>query len=254
MALMIHCGGRHVEKHELKAMVPPPATQSYKPVPFIDIVDLLEERVVREFRGIPHTLSLGVNKANTQLFGAISIESRGPLEKRTPNVGFRSSYDKSIAPALCGGARITVCDNMMFSGDFFKVVRKQTGDCMEDLVLLIMGAVAKLESEFHHVDVMAATFEDIEVRTIEGFRQLGELMGRGVLNQQQTGSAMRAWKNPLHEEFEPRTAWSLYNAVTEGLKNGSPAHLLRQYMTVHDHMAQHYLTQEQRFLAAPTVN
>ena len=33
---------------------------------------------------------------------------------------------------------------------------------------------------------------------------------------------LEAWDEPKHQEFEPRTAWSLFNAFTEGLKAGSP--------------------------------
>jgi hypothetical protein len=29
------------------------------------------------------------------------------------------------------------------------------------------------------------------------------------------------WRKPRHEEFEPRTAWSLFNCFTETLKDAS---------------------------------
>ena len=33
---------------------------------------------------------------------------------------------------------------------------------------------------------------------------------------------IEAWEEPRHEEFSPRTAWSLFNAFTEVGKEGSP--------------------------------
>ena len=33
---------------------------------------------------------------------------------------------------------------------------------------------------------------------------------------------IEAWDQPRHEEFEPRTAWSLFNAFTEVQKGASP--------------------------------
>ena len=33
---------------------------------------------------------------------------------------------------------------------------------------------------------------------------------------------IEAWDEPKHEEFVPRTAWSLFNAFTEVLKAGPP--------------------------------
>jgi hypothetical protein len=33
---------------------------------------------------------------------------------------------------------------------------------------------------------------------------------------------IEAWEEPKHEEFAPRTAWSLFNAFTEVQKSASP--------------------------------
>ena len=33
---------------------------------------------------------------------------------------------------------------------------------------------------------------------------------------------LREWHTPRHEEFQPRTAWSLFNAFTEARKQVNP--------------------------------
>ena len=41
---------------------------------------------------------------------------------------------------------------------------------------------------------------------------------RGIISSLQLPKVCRAWEEPVHEEFTPRTAWSLFNAFTEVLK------------------------------------
>ena len=41
---------------------------------------------------------------------------------------------------------------------------------------------------------------------------------RGIISSLQLPHVCKAWEEPPHEEFTPRTAWSLFNAFTEVLK------------------------------------
>jgi hypothetical protein len=42
---------------------------------------------------------------------------------------------------------------------------------------------------------------------------------RGIISTLQIPKVCEAWESPPHAEFKPRTAWSLFNAFTEVLKN-----------------------------------
>src|SRR5439155_18729794 len=41
---------------------------------------------------------------------------------------------------------------------------------------------------------------------------------RGIISSLQLPKVCAAWEEPAHEDFRPRTAWSLFNAFTEVLK------------------------------------
>src|SRR5439155_23364020 len=41
---------------------------------------------------------------------------------------------------------------------------------------------------------------------------------RGIISSLQLPKVCGEWESPRHEEFKPRTAWSLFNAFTEVLK------------------------------------
>jgi hypothetical protein len=49
-----------------------------------------------------------------------------------------------------------------------------------------------------------------------------EAVQANVLSASRLPKVIEAWDEPRHEEFEPRTAWSLFNAFTEVQKEGSP--------------------------------
>ncbi len=47
-------------------------------------------------------------------------------------------------------------------------------------------------------------------------------MCANVLPASRLPKVLEAWESPAHEEFRPRTAWSLFNAFTEAAKQRSP--------------------------------
>jgi hypothetical protein len=49
-----------------------------------------------------------------------------------------------------------------------------------------------------------------------------EAVKASVLPASRLPKVIEAWEEPRHEEFAPRTAWSLFNAFTEIQKNAGP--------------------------------
>ena len=244
MSLMLMCGGEKISKAELANIAVPEDTDTYRPIPFINIVDLIERRVKREFVRDDYDLAFGVNKERTRLFGVLALKDGGSA--RTPTIGFRSSLDKSLRPAVCGGGRVTVCDNLMFSGDFFNVQRTQTGRAWEDFEMLIMGGVAKLEDQFGSLENECQHLEEIELSQLNGWRELGVIHGQQLLTNTQVGAAYRGWndrwKGAMYNHTE--TAWTFYNTLTRAMKKGNPGNLMNQYIGVHAEMQDRFLQEE----------
>jgi hypothetical protein len=44
----------------------------------------------------------------------------------------------------------------------------------------------------------------------------------------QIPEVLREWRKPSHEEFKPRTAWSLFNSFSEAHKSASPQTAVRR--------------------------
>ena len=50
----------------------------------------------------------------------------------------------------------------------------------------------------------------------------------GVITSTQVPDVLMEWREPSHEEFTPRTAWSLFNAITEVHKTVNPHTAMRR--------------------------
>ena len=173
----------------------------------------------------------GLNKKGDQLFAHFSYDT-GDAETGLA-IGFRSSYNKSLAPAVCGGADVFVCDNLCFSGDAFMIVHKNTTNVWADFRALVSAQVAGALG--HHTSMQAdvAKLKATPCEVRRGYSFLGVMQGEGLLTANQATVAFQDWTTPRHEEFADRNMWGLYNAVTEGLKKGSPGRTIERHADAH---------------------
>ena len=128
-------------------------------------------------------------------------------------VGIRNSTDKSLPLGFCAGSRVFVCDNLAFRSELL-VHRKHTRFGEERFREGICEAVKSLD-QFRRTEA-----ERIErMRGIEIGDELAEsliLRGHlaGIVSPRILPALVKEWRNPAHEEFSPRTVWSLFNAFT----------------------------------------
>ena len=225
--LMVHCGGKVVGYNEAIAVPVPPTTRTYTPVPNKDLIDFIRARIaaVLGIRIIAEQWALSKN--GQQLFGIIVL--KGGLV-----IGVRSSYNKTLSVGLAVGMQVFVCDNLCFSGDSLTYMRKHTLNVWRDIRHTLDSVLQ--ESEVYHERLIEETnsWRNIALSDDQGYEYLGLDIGQGVLTPTQANVAFTDWKKPRYEEFAPRTAWSLYNCFTEGLKKGSAGTGLNRYTTAHD--------------------
>ena len=165
------------------------------------------------------------------MFGVLSYESTLSPDISL-SIGVRNSYDQSLAVGVCMGAKVFVCDNLMFSGDI-RVSRKHTGDVLEDIEKMISNSMAI--APMRHRDLLRDSELMMEHDLVddEAYSILGMAYGRGILKPRQLLGAKTAWENAPHEEFEDRNLWSLYNAMTEALKTSTHRNVLESHSLAH---------------------
>lgn len=232
MTLMLHCGGEQATRAQVEAVPVPQHTRSYKPVSYADAIALMHSEAQRQLGLEVESEAYGLNKAGDQMFALITLKTDS--EEHGLSIGLRQSYNKSLALGVAVGAQVFVCDNLCFSGSAFKVVRKNTVNVWGDFRSLVRQQIA---ASFEHYEAVNAQCDRMRAQPLaleRGYEILGRAMGEGVLTPTQATVAFGDWKKPRHEEFADRTAWGLYNAVTEGLKKGPPAKILDRHARAHD--------------------
>jgi hypothetical protein len=209
-----------ISREELAHVPTPPATATHQPIPHHQIVEALVESL--SFRQIAVIQEeYAVSKDGMEMFGVLDLETLLISGCRFA-IGIRNSHDKSMRLALTIGARVLVCMNMAFHGDFQPLLAKHSK------TFSLVDAISV------GVDRMQRNFEPMR-RQVETWRaqQLTNTTAKLIIYQAFIEDELDAPKHlarrvhdlyfaPMHEDFQPRTMWSLSNAFTSAFKELDP--------------------------------
>ena len=148
-----------------------------------------------------------------RMFGVLDLEY-GIAGVRF-SIGIRNANDKSMRLAMCIGYRVLVCDNMAFHGDFTPVLAKHSKNF--SLVDSVSVGVDRMQRNFEPLSRHIELARDRLVSEAEAKLIIYRAFVEGALEDPPSPGAQRLRKNyfaPMHEEFQPRTVWSLSNAFT----------------------------------------
>jgi hypothetical protein len=206
-------GATKVTREELASLSTPSATDTHKPVPHIELVKKLEEALA--FRHINITQEeYCIAKDGSRLFGFLNVNAE--YEGLTFGIGLRNAHDKSMRLGLVAGYRVTVCSNMMFSGDFKPMLAKHSKhfDLEETLSIGVDRIQRGWEPMKERVNFMRGKVLPITTAQALIYRAFTE----GKFPVRLLQPVHRHYFHPEHEEFQPRTVWSLSNAFTSAFK------------------------------------
>jgi hypothetical protein len=176
------------------------------------------------------------NPAQTALFGAVDVFTEGTqfeIDLGQPavySIGVRHDNMGRYAISLATGARVVVCSNGVFSGDFvIKTKHIKSNDMIElvsegmDLWLENIGQVDKFCKMMRDTPIDDKDASYLVVRASEFIPH----NDHNFMNWSYLQGVMTNWYSPPHEEFKDRTLWSLYNAFTESGKAMTPPRQLK---------------------------
>src|SRR5437764_717532 len=121
--LIAHCGTRKITLDELRAIPTPVATRTHQPISHATIVDTIAESLTLRHINVVRQ-EFAVSPDGMRAFGVMDLSAE--FDGCRFSIGFRNSNDKSLRLALTAGARVTVCDNMLFRGEFQPVLAKHS--------------------------------------------------------------------------------------------------------------------------------
>ncbi len=213
--LMLHAGGRLATLDELRGCKTPPPEGRWHPVSHVQVLDTVKETLL----GARYTIKAekyALARHDARFFGVLDLET--PLARGVGlSVGVRNSVDKSFPLGFAAGSRVFVCDNLAFRSELL-VRRKHTVNGMRAFGTAIGNAVASLASFKEAEELRIKRMSEMELTPAMASHVILTAFRRGIVSSLQLPHVCKAWEEPPHEDFRPRTAWSLFNAFTEVLK------------------------------------
>jgi len=234
MSMLLLKGGQECSLQDLKGIPMPAETRSFKPVSHYDLslnIAKVAGELLPEFD--LNSSQFGTAREGGQLFGVHTFKHSNT--ELGLSIAFRNSLDKSLALGLAFGGAVFCCSNLVLQGEIVKI-RKHTTNIHQDLEEMILTGVYRARTSFISAVDDAKTMKQIELMDDGAYRALGHLFGHKVLSPRQMPIALKEWHKPSHQEFEPRTLWSLYNAVTEALKQSPPQSIMERHLKLHAHL------------------
>lgn len=206
--LIAHCGTRKITREELALISPPQATRTHQPIAHDRIVTALVEAL--SFRHISVVREeYAVSPDGGKMFGVLDLNAEWSGVRFS--VGLRNSNDKSMRLGMTVGYRVTVCDNMMFKGDFTPVLFKHTRKL--ELLDVISVGVDRMQRSFAPLKEQIGAWRgqilsDDEARLAIYRAFLEERFPRMIM-----AEVHQHYFQPAHDEFRPAPASFLMQAL-----------------------------------------
>ena len=213
--LNLHSGGNTVTLDELAAATTPAATNTFMPIPHINLVELVKDSLVRTGYSITeetHAL------AGERYFGLMDLKS--DYKDRTTTIGLRNSHDHRFPAGMVVGNRVFVCSNLAFNGEV-KFARKHTVHILRDLPRLVDSSIGKINAFETSQNARIYSYKTTELNIQEADHALMSILRAQILPANTIVKVLQEFNNPRYDEFKKdgKTVWRLYNSCTEFMKN-----------------------------------
>ena len=214
--LILHCGGEKVDFEAVQASVTPEPEGYHYPIPHARILELAIEGL--EKQGL-HVVDGEHALANDGMryFGLLKLTNGANHDDFGLVAALRNTHDKSYSASMALGSHVFVCDNLAFSGEV-TFARKHTRFAMMDLPRLVNDALGRLGTLKRSQEMRIEGYKEAELSDDKAYATIVRASLAKVLPNAKIKDVVEQWHEPLHEEFAPRTGWSLFNGFTEVLK------------------------------------
>lgn len=229
--LILHAGAHSVEREAVARVNTPEPTKTWAPIPHTALIETVEDTLRADDLVIVNRAH-GLTRNGDRYFGMLQVANGQNSDDYAWVLGLRNSHDQKFPAGLVVGAGVFVCDNLSFSGEI-KMTRKHTRHILRDLPGLIQGAIGKLMQKWNDQDARITAYKATELSDAAAHDLIVRSLDARALTPTQVQPLLQEWRHPRHEEFAPRTAWSLFNGYTEVLKGLSMDHLAARTQRLH---------------------
>ncbi len=230
--LMLHRGAHHVNRDELARTTTPDRTKSWLPIPHETLLTGVQSALERAGLAlVSESHALGRN--GDRYFGLLRVSDGRDARDFGLTIGVRNSHDKKFPAGLVVGATVLVCDNLSFSGEV-TLARRHTSHLYHDLPQLLDAAIGRLGDLRRSQEQRFGAYKVHELTDVAAHDLLVQVLDAHVLPVTKLPLALEEWRHPRHREFaEGKTAWRLFNAITEASKGCDLQLLPRRTQALH---------------------
>ena len=212
--LVSHVDTDIVSRAQLRALPEPEATRTFKPVPHVELIDMLDG-VLKQNQIRIEEERFALRRDGAVLFGVLQL-AYGENPDGRAALGLRTANNKTMSIQLCAGLSVFVCDNLAFRGDLIALKRKHTSGL--NLRTELAGAVLRFQEHFVRLTGEVERLKARTLRDLHAKALIHDAFTSGLMPLRLLPEVSRSYFAPDVPEFEPRTAWSLHNAFTGAAK------------------------------------
>ena len=229
--LYLHCGSVPTELTNINKAFTPQPTATHRPISHSDFLETVEKGL----DGVGLTVdkkSYGLSHDDNRMFSLFELSRDNGENGTFKNVlGIRNAHDKAFSAGLVCGSKVFVCDNLAFSGEI-KMNRKHTTNILRDLPNLVYHMIGKVVDGWLNQEARYEGYQDTNLDQSGADEIIGAALRNDAIPPSKHSKVLNEWNKPSHDEFAPRTAWSMFNAFTEVMKS-SPAQLTKRSIKLH---------------------
>jgi len=208
-----------ISRDELSSIEAPSGEGRWNPISHISVVEHAVEFlnksgmvIVEEQHAVQVNKKTGLQE---NYFGVLKLQSTRSDYQTA--IGIRNSNAKKFAASFAIGSSVFVCDNMCFYGEAV-VKARHTLNVHETLGTRIgnaVGTILDLEAE---QDNEVNRLKEIDMNNAKADHLIMCAARDSIISPNRILPVSKEWREPRHDEFKPRNAWSLFNAFTEAMK------------------------------------
>jgi len=228
--LVLHAGGWNASEEEVNAVVCPERTPTYTPIPHGRLIEQIKSFIPQHGMKLER-LSLGLAKDGQRLFGVADVTNGTGRPDWGIAIGFRNFHDKMGSLKMCAGSRVFVCDNLAYHGEV-QINRRHVGRLDQRLPVLVSDLMYGVSSFKEQMTRQIDAYKATAVTDPSAHDVVCQAVRAGAIPSEHVARVLNEWYEPSHEEFAPRTAWSLFNAFTEAAKARTPNLQIRSTLSL----------------------
>lgn len=208
--LISHVDTDLVTRDQLRAIPMPATTSTFKPIPHIELVESLENVLLRSRMTIAKE-QFAIRRDGSALFGVLNLTYSESADG-TAALGLRTANDKTMSIQICAGLTVFVCDNLAFRGDLIALKRKHTSGL--NLGDELAGAVLRFRDHFTRLVTEIDGLKHRELTDLDAKGLIHDAFAKKLMPLRMLPAVSAAYFEPTTTQLEPRNAWSLHNAFT----------------------------------------